>query len=114
MAAAAHASAAAAAEVAAAAAVVAAAVAAEVGGVNTNPETEGGGVLNGSYDAKEKLGAEEQGEGEEEEEEETLEVDQVLLEELLTDLGDERSLNVTALLLANTEMLAHHDVDLRS
>ncbi|CBN74614.1 hypothetical protein Esi_0030_0172 [Ectocarpus siliculosus] len=49
----------------------------------------------------------------EDEEEESLEVDQILLSELVGDLGEERSLNVTALLLADKEALDPGDVALR-
>lgn len=44
-------------------------------------------------------------EEEEEEELEMLEVDQILMSDLVGDLGEERSLNVTALLMADADAL---------
>ncbi|CAN0087089.1 unnamed protein product, partial [Hapterophycus canaliculatus] len=71
------------------------------------PGVDGGGDVGGGGGGGNAMsggGAKEE-EEEEDEEEEMLEVDQVLLSELVGDLGSERSLNVTALLLADADAL---------
>ncbi|CAM9912980.1 unnamed protein product [Ectocarpus sp. 12 AP-2014] len=71
---------------------------------------KGRGAAGGSSSFGFGFGEEEESE---DEEEESLEVDQILLSELVGDLGEERSLNVTALLLADAEALEPGDVALR-
>ncbi|CAN0476960.1 unnamed protein product, partial [Ectocarpus sp. 8 AP-2014] len=71
---------------------------------------KGRGAAGGSSSFGFGFGEEEESE---DEEEESLEVDQILLSELVGDLGEERSLNVTALLLADKEALEPGDVALR-
>lgn len=99
-----------------AAAAVAAAKVAEEAATLSGSNTEEDGKGSGSIQAGERLTSgegsngldvslEEQ-ESEEDREADVLEVDQILMKDLLDDLGEERSLNVTALLLANAEELA--------
>lgn len=89
--------------------------AAGAGGLAAAPQSRRGdaSASNGAGSSSSSFGF---GFGEEEsedEEEESLEVDQILLSELVGDLGEERSLNVTALLLADAEALESGDVALR-